>query len=302
MIDKTTIYNDSPCIQVVFSNGVDTVTLSYLIYEWNAAHKFFDLIKKQVDTKNNFHSDTSFYITEKDGIEIINRINSTIEKINNKYSMSLDYIDETSDLNQLHFSPLKDDLWVELNDAIHAYEQYRVQVGQDPRINAYFVYSNVEEILLEQEDYMFFTPDRNFGDLCINYSHKGKHWLELQSDNDVEAIHNGELQPETVIDAGGYMVFRPPSPSPFYRMNKFIQWHKNSVPNGKLNLEMALGYLLVGKLVMPDSWNSFYIKERSDWTRMLSTYKNIVEIKTTHLTADMVPELLRKAKMNVFID
>jgi hypothetical protein len=294
-------YNNNPCIQVIFSNGNDTITLSYLIYEWDAAHKFYNLIKTQVDKNAKFHSDTSFYITKEDENEIIIRINNAIDKINVKYSMNLEHIDNNSDLNKLHCSPIKDNLWIELNDAIHAYEQYKVQIDQDPRINAYFEFIDGEEILLEPEDYLFFTPDRNFGDLCINYSHKGKHWLELQSDNDIEAITNGELQPETIINSGGYMVFRPPSPSPFYRMNKFVKWYKKNVPNSKFDLNMAIGYLLVGKLIMPTGWDELSVSERSNWTRLLATYKNIIEIKTTYFTTDMIPNLLEKAKMNVFI-
>jgi hypothetical protein len=43
------------------------------------------------------------------------------------------------------------------------------------------------------------------------------------------------------------------------------------------------------------------VSERSNWTRLLATYKNIIEIKTTYFTTDMIPNLLEKAKMNVFI-
>jgi fructosamine-3-kinase len=60
---------------------------------------------------------------------------------------------------------------------------------------------------------------------------------------------------------------------------------------------MAIGYLLVGKLVMPTTWESFYVENRSNWVRMLSTYKNIVDVKTIDITEDMVPELLSKSKM-----
>ncbi len=288
------------CIQVSFSDGTDTIILSYMMYEWEAAKKFYNLIKSQAN--KTFHSDTSFYINEEDETAIINRLNLAISKINSKHSLNLEPVNKDSDLNKLHFIPIKDELWIELNDIIHAYEQYKVQVNRSPRINAYFHYMDSEEIPLQDEDYLFFKADRNFGDLCVNYSHKGKHWLELQSDNDVEAIYNGELQPETVIEAGGYMVFRPPSHSPFYRLNKFVEWYKHVVPDGKFDLKMAIGYLLVGKLIMPNNWDTLYNNDRDNWTRLLSRYKNIIDIKTINITRDDIPGLLAKAKMNVFVD
>jgi hypothetical protein len=84
-------------------------------------------------------------------------------------------------------------------------------------------------------------------------------------------------------------------------MNKFVKWYKKNVPNSKFDLNMAIGYLLVGKLIMPTGWDELLVSERSNWTRLLATYKNIIEIKTTYFTTDMIPNLLEKAKMNVFI-
>jgi hypothetical protein len=296
------ILDESNGIQIDFSNGEDTITLTYMIYEWNAANTFFNLVKTAIDEKCEFHSDTSFYISKDDEIKIISRINDIIKKINLKYSENLSLIDADSDLNSLHFTSLKDNLWIELNDAIHAYEQYKVQVNSDPRINAYFTFITNASVKLNNEDFLFFKTDRNFGDLCVNYSHKGKHWLEAESDNDAESINNGELHPEDKITPGGYMVFRPPNLNPFYRMNKFVNWYKQNLPNNKFSIEMAIGYLLVGKLVMPLNWDSFYVKERSDWTRLLSTYKKIVDIRTIKIKLESIPELLAKAKMNVFIE
>ena len=151
------------------------------------------------------------------------------------------------------------------------------------------------------EDFLFFRTDRMFGDLCLNYTYKGKHWLELQSDNDVASINDGQLQPETRIAPDAYLIFRPPSPSPFYRLNKFISWFKQSVPNKSITPDMALGYLLVGRLVMPTGWEGFYVKERSEWVRMLSTYKNIVDVRTLNISSDKVSDLLSKSKMVSYV-
>jgi hypothetical protein len=291
------IYN-RPGLEVVFSNGSNLLSLYYIIYEWPSAEKFYSLIKKAISENTTFINDTSFNITKDDEIKLIEKINNTIQAINVKYNLSINTVDSNSDLNFLHrdATPVTCDLWREINDAVHAYEQYKIQ-DDEPRINAYFKYMVDDTISLEPEDFLFFKTDRMFGDMCLNYTYKGKHWLELQTDNDIEAITDGQLQPETRIAPDAYLVFRPPSPSPFYRLNKFVSWFKKSVPNKTITLDMAIGYLLVGKLVMPTTWESFYVENRSNWVRMLSTYKNIVDVKTIEITEDMVPELLSKSKM-----
>jgi len=291
------IYN-RPGLEVVFSNGSNLLSLYYIIYEWPSAEKFYSLIKKAISENTTFINDTSFNITKDDEIKLIEKINNTIQAINVKYNLSINTVDSNSDLNFLHrdATPVTCDLWREINDAVHAYEQYKIQ-DDEPRINAYFKYMVDDTISLESEDFLFFKTDRMFGDMCLNYTYKGKHWLELQTDNDIEAITDGQLQPETRIAPDAYLVFRPPSPSPFYRLNKFVSWFKKSVPNKTITLDMAIGYLLVGKLVMPTTWESFYVENRSNWVRMLSTYKNIVDVKTIDITEDMVPELLSKSKM-----
>lgn len=292
------IYN-RPGLEVVFSNGNELLSLYYIIYEWPAAEKFYHLIKISITNNARFISDTSFNVTADDEANLINRINNLIQKINLKYSLQLSSIDENSDLNFLHRDavPVTCELWREINDAIHAYEQYKIQINDEPRINAYFKYMVDDAVPLETEDFLFFKTDRLFGDLCLNYTYKGKHWLELQSDNDIESIADGQLQPETRIAPDAYLIFRPPSPSPFYRLNKFVRWFRNSVPNKSITLDMALGYLLVGKLVMPLEWEGFYVEDRSNWTRMLSKYKTIVDVKLIDITEDMVPDLLSNSKM-----
>jgi hypothetical protein len=292
------IYN-RPGLEVVFSNGSEFLSLYYITYEWPAAEKFYGLIKKSISNNASFISDTSFNVTTDDEANLIDRINNLIQAINLKYDFRISSFNKNSDLNFLHRDavPVTCELWRGINDAIHAYEQYKVQINDEPRINAYFKYMVDDVISLEPEDFLFFKTDRLFGDLCLNYTYKGKHWLEIQSDNDFESINDGQLQPETRIAPDAYLIFRPPSPSPFYRLNKFVRWFKASVPNKAITSDMALGYLLVGKLVMPAGWESFYVEERSSWTRMLSKYKTIVDVKLIDITEDMVPNLLSNSKM-----
>ena len=293
-------YNNRPGIEVVFSNGVDQFSIYYMVYEWTAAKKFYTLLTNAVDNKYSLSSDTSFNVTVSDEAALLKRINAVVVLINEKYKKSIPVITSNSDLNILHreTAQVNCELWSPINDSIHAYEQYKIQINNEPRANAYFRFDPRHSIPLEDEDYLFFKADRDYGDLCLNYTHKGKHWLELQSDGDLESLTDGQMQPETRIEADAYLIFRPPSPSPFFRLNNFINWFKESCPDKKLTYDMAVGYLLLGKLVMPSHWTNFYVPERSNWTRMLCQYKNIVDVKLLTITSDLVPELIEKSRMN----
>jgi len=292
-----TTYEDRPGVEITFSNGSDDISLFYAIYEWSSATKFYNLLIDAITNKKSFISDTSFNVTTDDEAVLLKTINDLVFKINKKYNSNIPAITSGSDLNFLHRAtvPVNCELWKPINDSIHSYEQYKAQLNSEPRVNAYFRFEPRKLIPLITEDFLFFKADREFGDLCLNYTHKGKHWLELQSDNDLDSLTDGQLQAETHIEAGGYLVFRPPSPSPFYRLHKFIQWFNGACPGKSITPEMALGYLLVGKLVMPQSWNGFYVPERSNWVRMLCNYKTIAKINL--LTIKDVPLLLKKSRM-----
>jgi hypothetical protein len=300
MIKEFSHYDNRPGIEVILSNGVETISIFYIVYEWPSATKFYDMLTTAINNNYSLSSDTSFNVTIEDEVNLLRRINDLVELINQKYNINIAVITPESDLNILHreTAQVNCELWSPINDSIHAYEQYKIQINNEPRVNAYFRYDPRQSIPLETEDYFFFKADRDFGDLCLNYTHKGKHWLELQSDGDLSSLTDGQLQPETHIEADAYLVFRPPSPSPFFRLNRFINWFKESCPDKKLTTDMAIGYLLLGKLVMPSDWNNFYVPERSDWTRFLCRYKTIVDVKLLTITSDMVPQLLRQARMD----
>lgn len=290
-------YDGMPGLEVVFSNGQETLSLFYIIYEWPAAQNFYKLIKESIGNYP-IYSDTSFNIDKNDELRLLKDINFYVNKINEKYNSDIPIIKTESDLNILHREVALNadcELWRVVNDRIHAYEQYKNQFGNEPRINAYFTFETDKNISLEKTDFLFFKTDREYGDLCLNYTYKGKHWLELQSDNDIESVFDGQLQPETRISPSGYLLFRPPNPSPFYRLNKFINWFKQSFPDREISTEMALGYLLVGKLIMPVGWNDFYVPARSRWTHMLSTYKEIIDVNT--LEINNAEKLIEKSKM-----
>lgn len=290
-------YEGRSGLEIVFSDGRDQISLFYIIYEWSAAQIFYELIKESIGKYPIYH-DTSFNIGEEDELRLLNDINFYVTQINEKYNSNIPLIKSESDLNFLHQATAASSdcsLWRVINDRIHAYEQYKSQIDIEPRINAYFRFETDKTIPLKKEDFLFFKADREYGDLCLNYTYKGKHWLELQSDNDIDALTDGQLQPETRISPTGYMLFRPPSPSPYFRLNRFVNWFSKNFPEKDITPDMAIGYLLVGKLVMPAGWNDFYVPDRTTWTKFLSRHKQIVDVKLT--TINNVEKLLKESRM-----
>lgn len=268
-------------VEITLSNDVNDLKIYYEIYEWPAARKWLNLLESALDKKFSLVYDTSFNITDDDRLNLLKNINRTIDDINQKYDLKLINVDENNiDVNDIHrkTSCINCDLWVKINDLIHAYEQYESQKNREPRANAYFKFVEKESISLEKEDYFFFSADRNYGDLCNMYTFKGKHWLEIATDNDIEAITDGQLHVENKIEAGGYMLFRPPSPTPFFKMNKFIEWYRTNVDDD-FKLEMGIGYLLIGRLIMPDNWILANNEKRDNWTRFLCQHKKITNIR-----------------------
>lgn len=289
-----------PGLEIVFNNGKENLSLFYMIYEWSAAQKFYGLIEQSISNNDNMYNDTSFNITHEDEQRLLSDINECIIGMNKQYSLNINLVHNEADLNNLHREavPVNCDYWVVINDRIHAYEQYKIQQDNiDPRVNAYFSFQTENNIKLEDDDFLFFKADRDYGDLCLNYTYKGKHWLELQADNDIEAVTDGQLQPETRIKPTGYMIFRPPSPTPFFRLSRFTNWFRENFPNEKITPNMAIGYLLVGKLIMPPSWNNLYDAERTAWTKMLCKYKKIVDVKLAEINLNELQLLIERSKM-----
>ena len=286
-------------LEIIFSNGTNTLSLFYRIYDWPAAKKWYGMIKTAI---NNVYmlSDTSFVISEESEKDLVLRINLLISQVNETYNSSIQLINSYSDLNFLHQQVALVSncmLWAKINDAIHAYEQYKNQISSsEPRINAYFQFIEDTQIPLEQNDYLFFKADRDYGDLCMNYSYKGKHWLELASDNDVESLTDGQLQPEDRIKAGGYLTFRAPSPTPFFRLSNFVKWYTDNV-GLEITPDMAIGYLLVGKLIMPTHWTGTLVQERAEWTTLLSNYKVLTEVKIIDVDDSSIDNYLKISKM-----
>lgn len=291
-------YHNRPGLEIIFNNGKEDLSLFYVIYEWPAAQKFYTLVKESIESNHELASTTAFAVSEEDGQSILDELNKLVIKINNEENLNIPVVTSETNLNHLHQVHLgKGNHWRKLNWLIHDYEQFRSQHSAEPRANATFTFLPQRFVSLSTQDKMFFKTDREYGDLCLDYTLAGKHWLEAQGENDIEAISNGSLQPEINLAPAGYLLFRQPNPSPFYRLHKFLKWYNEQPISYNVSYDMALGYLLLGKLVMPENWNQLYVPERGKWTEFLCRYKNLSKINLIDITSDMVPELIKKSKM-----
>jgi hypothetical protein len=83
---------------------------------------------------------------------------------------------------------------------------------------------------------------------------------------------------------------------PFYRLDQFVKWYKEYI--GKdFNLQMAIGYLLIGKLVMPDVWLLLNNKKRSEWTKFLCRHKTIKKINIANIDLNNLESYMKISRM-----
>ena len=288
--NQYSFYYDKPGVRVTFSNGVEELTITYILYDHNTAKKFKKLL--DVNINNTLIGHTDFEDSESDYQMLKKEIDNLVNKLK---------IDKTLDLKELHVlventSPTED--YVRLNKLIHSMEQQDDRYTDEPIITASFDFENSKTMPLENEDLMFFRIDRCYGDLCMGYNTLGKHWIEMASGDEKERIDEVKIQKH--LSSEGYMILRPSFEEPFVRTNMFIDWYKKNT-DGKLSLDMALGYIVVGKLVMPVEWNTVYCENRAKWTTFLSKFKTITKVEQTFVT-DNIVDILHESRMINAID
>jgi len=279
------IYWNKPGVTVTFSNGHDQLPLTYAIYDHPPAVKFLHMLQKSI--KKSLIQETSFVIDTKNELDLMTEIVHITNKLNLDINLGVEELHKIVERVQ---APNED--WDKLNRLIHTYEQYKSN-QESPRMNAFFRFDNAETMPIENEDLLFFRMDRSYGDLCMGYNTLGKHWLEIAGRNEVDRINDVKTQQH--LNCEGYMLFRSGYDTPFTVSKHFVEWYKKNV-NKNITLEMALGYIVVGKLVMPLDWNNTYHNERDQWTRTLSEYKTIVKVELTQIEENTT-DLMKKAKM-----
>jgi hypothetical protein len=122
----------------------------------------------------------------------------------------------------VHFPDMKNDeqykeVWsslTEYNDIIHWLESVLLNLWSDNglsetsllRITLDFNKTVFDFYTLPDEAYQYFTPFFEFGDLCLHYTHVGKHAYEMFSVNDYECPAD-QFVPQRTFNAGTRMPF-----------------------------------------------------------------------------------------------
>jgi hypothetical protein len=136
------------------------------------------------------------------------------------------------------------------NDLIHELETLNVAKKFNKNFSYILIcpdiYNELNE-LISIEDFKYFTPNRNIGDLMLHYCHVGRHPLELYLNNDVNCPVE-QIVPQYRI-----------SPYHTLRFSKFtLDWKKftNFYYDSKLawpykieDPRLAIGYIPIGTLI-----------------------------------------------------
>lgn len=198
--------------------------------------------------------------------EKIKRLNELIDLLNSwlpitdKIAGYWDDNDRQGSLNRLHIhfpeheknqpDPVKLSQLSEYNDIIHGIEDIIRITSTKEYIWLLLVPNKDSEINLNDDDYKHFHPNRFFGELCLHYSHVGRHPLELLKARDFSCPLD-QILPQRLITSYHSLRFYDDFSAYQYRywLSQFYPkstlQHLYSIDDPKL----AFGYITLGKLV-----------------------------------------------------
>ena len=160
------------------------------------------------------------------------------------------------------------------NDLIHEIETLNAAKKFNKNVSYILVCPDIHNELNELisiDDFKYFTPSRNIGDLLLHYSHVGRHPLELYLTNDVNCPAD-QILPQYKI-------------SPFHtlRFSKFtIDWKKftNFYYASKLTWpykitdpRLAIGYIPIGTLI---KINDVEVENNTEYQELLMPDTTII--------------------------
>jgi hypothetical protein len=156
------------------------------------------------------------------------------------------------------------------NDFIHELETLNVAKNFNYILICPDSHNELDE-LISIEDFKYFTPNRNIGDLLLHYCHIGRHPLELYVNNDVNCPAD-QILPQYKI-----------SPYHTLRFSKFtIDWRKftNFYYASKLawpykitDPRLAIGYIPIGTLI---KINDVEVENNTEYQELLMPGTRII--------------------------
>lgn len=143
-----------------------------------------------------------------------------------------------------------------LNEQIHNHESIiRNWESENTRLCSCLVdWVPKEYRVLQDEEYLLFTPELHWGYIYLGYSTTGKHWHSTSYDNDLDVVRRGEVRPQQQYSAEFYMNFSLTTGHYHSRLYFYKWWKENKINDindiNKMSLrDLAFGYIPLGKLV-----------------------------------------------------
>ena len=240
---------------------------------------------------------------------------------------------DTPKLNELHeifehWGTVKDhkkdpdsliaDHWYSLNEMIHRAElvldadQYKTNLSMVGVIDIHPLGLHND---LTEQDKLLLTSEFKWGELYLGYNTHGKDYISIMYSNDIRAIDNDEVKPQTRYAAESWQYFGLDQ-VPIQGAQLFSIWYealpeatKKKIP---LN-DLTLGRIILGKLIphMTPScmdvdknllhWESSMHSCKDVWNKKYySTFVGVAEIKFHQLVPDEVINFIEENKQHAW--
>lgn len=224
--------------EVDFDNGLHLV---YLLYDYESTKLWREKLEQV--TPNDYRPGSRMYngFAERISLPLMAaELEEKINKLNEFLDIPIAQLDQgknlQDELNRLHIHfPLQHKTKMdseeqhqhlsEYNDIIHNLEAAirQLKKPQNDMANVILTFADHTYLELPEQDYKYFNPIEEFGDLFIHYTHVGRHPAELFYANDFEAPLD-QCIPQSRIQASFRMSFSLLPYSKAFRQ----EWFRNS--------------------------------------------------------------------------
>ena len=204
--------------------------------------------------------------------------------------------------------------WFSLNENIHQCED----VLTARNLNTYLNMGGLIDIHplglhndLTEDDKLLLTTEFKWGELYLGYNTLGKDYLTIMQTNDIRAIDNDEVKPQTRYAAESWQFFGLDQ-LPVHCAQAFSMWYQTLPEATKKKIplnDLTLGRIILGKLIphMTPScmdvdknllhWESAMHSCKDVWNKKYySTFVDVTEIKFHQLIPDEVEKFVEENK------
>jgi hypothetical protein len=285
--------------------------INFLIFNSDLANRWASLVVNGVnDPLKNIHSSLS-NASAKSIPKIYDKLNTTIDNINNRSQFNLSKYERLEDLNSQKLNVLNEKFelygtqienlhndFIELNELIHTCEDILKKTSPYtlPVMHCQFdFYPQTEFSPILEKDKLFLETEFKWGEIYLGYNTLGKDWLKVCLDNDIDVITRNMVKPQKRFAAETFINFGPDCVNHDVQ-KKFTAWYnglpeelQKKVPIDNLN-ELCLGRFVVGKILIDgyflkynsdlNAWNSSNSNAKRKWNdEVFTTFTKIISVQ-----------------------